>query len=341
MAAEFIAPEQLFTYINRENKTDEKSRGFKKISAIHLCRREFALTRYLQKRYKTIHKTEVTMVSNSIKYPAVMLAFLLAALFTQGFAQLELPRVSPRAAVSQTIGTTEISIDYCRPGVKGRVIWGELVPYDKVWRTGANEATKISFSSDVRIAGKHLKKGKYSLFTIPGREKWTVIFNNNTGLWGAMGYKPSEDALRISVTPEKGDFRERMMFYFTDLTDSSANAVLHWKQIMVPFKISVNVDSLILAEARTAISWQTPYQAASYVLEHNLDLQQGQKWLDISLAVEKNYWNTALKARYLHKQGNTRQAAGTLEEAIQMGKAMQQAPFNLSEMETMLKDWKK
>ena len=121
-------------------------------------------------------------------------------------------RISPKAAVIQTVGFTDVRIDYSRPGVKGRQIWGGLVPYDKVWRAGANEATTISFSTDVIVNGKTLKAGKYGFFTIPTKDKWTIIFNKIADQWGAFEYNEAEDVLRIDVTPEKGNMQEWLAY---------------------------------------------------------------------------------------------------------------------------------
>ncbi|MDX1672822.1 MAG: DUF2911 domain-containing protein [Balneolaceae bacterium] len=151
----------------------------------------------------------------------------------------EKPRVSPNASVSQTIGTAKVTITYGRPSVNERNIFGGLVPYDKVWRTGANEATTITFSKDVMIEGKKLEAGTYGLFTIPGEKNWTVIFNNVPNQWGAFDYDSAEDALRVKVTPREGRKVEQMMFYFTEVSESSGLAVMHWNEVIVPFKISV------------------------------------------------------------------------------------------------------
>lgn len=147
-------------------------------------------------------------------------------------------RVSPNAAVSQTIGTTEVRITYGRPQVKGRTIFGELVPYNEVWRTGANEATTFSVSSDVTIEGEPLSAGTYSLYTIPGTDTWTIIFNNVANQWGT-NYDESEDALRVEVSPESAPPREMMTFLFEDVTDTTGTCVLHWAEVRVPFEIQV------------------------------------------------------------------------------------------------------
>jgi hypothetical protein len=149
-------------------------------------------------------------------------------------------RASPNAAVSQTIGTTEVRITYGRPSVKGRTIFAEdgLVPYGDVWRTGANEATTFSVSSDVTIAGEPLSAGTYSLYTIPGPDTWTIIFNNTANQWGT-NYDESKDALRVEVSPESGPQVEMMMFYFEEVTNTSGTCVLHWADVRVPFEIQV------------------------------------------------------------------------------------------------------
>lgn len=149
-------------------------------------------------------------------------------------------RASPNAAVSQTIGTTEVRITYGRPQVKGRTIFADdgLVSYGEVWRTGANEATTISFSSDVTVEGEPLSEGTYSLYTIPGPDTWTIIFNNTANQWGT-NYDESKDALRVEVSPASASMREMMTFLFTDVTDTSGTCVLHWAETRVPFEIEV------------------------------------------------------------------------------------------------------
>lgn len=151
-------------------------------------------------------------------------------------------RVSPKAEVMQTVGLTEVKIDYGRPGVKGRVIWGELVPYDKVWRAGANEATKFTFSSDVLINGNPLKAGSYSFFAIPGTDEWTLIFNKVADQWGAFEYNESEDALRIKVTPVQNDFQEWLTFSITRVSDTTAEIKLEWENLKVPFQLDVDTN---------------------------------------------------------------------------------------------------
>lgn len=154
----------------------------------------------------------------------------------------EEPRVSPNAAVSQTIGTTVVRITYGRPSVEGRTIFGDLVPYGEVWRTGANEATTFSVSSDVTIEGKTLSEGTYSLYTIPGQDQWTIIFNNVANQWGT-NYDESKDALRVKVSPESASMREMMTFLFENVKNGQGTCVLHWADVRVPFQIQATTGS--------------------------------------------------------------------------------------------------
>ena len=266
---------------------------------------------------------------------------ILLILTISSIAQLSLPRLSPQAMVTQTVGITEIEITYCRPGVKGRIIWGELVPYDKIWRTGANEATTISFSTDVMVNGNKLVKGKYSLFTIPTQTEWTVIFNKQPDIWGIGNYKEEEDALRIKVKPEAAEFKERMMFYFGNFKENSVDIILHWEKLKVSFNVEVDLHSLVLTEAKNAINWRTPYQASRYLIENDLDLSLARRWINVSLAIQETYWNYTIHAQLLKKEGEPKQAIKALEKAIEMGKSMEQPPYNISETEALLAEWKK
>jgi hypothetical protein len=182
----------------------------------------------------------------SMKYFAVIAFigyFLLNASFTISYAQKkdEKVRISPKASIAQTVGFTDITISYSRPGVKGRKIWGGLVPYDKVWRAGANEATKFTFSTDVTIEGKKLPAGSYSFFTIPGKDKWTIIFNKVADQWGAFEYNEAEDALRITVKPEKNNFTEWLRYEITKTSDTTATISLEWEKLKIPFNVEVKI----------------------------------------------------------------------------------------------------
>ncbi|NWG28330.1 MAG: DUF2911 domain-containing protein [Ignavibacteriaceae bacterium] len=169
---------------------------------------------------------------------------LIGILSTESFSQKkEEVRISPKAAVKQVVGFTNITIEYSRPGVKGRTIWGNLVPFDAVWRAGANEATKITFSTDVKINGKKLKAGSYSFFAIPTEKNWTLIFNKVADQWGAFEYNDVEDALRVEVTPEKENncWQEWLAYTITKTSDKTAIVRLEWEKIKVPFNVEVEI----------------------------------------------------------------------------------------------------
>jgi Protein of unknown function (DUF2911) len=258
--------------------------------------------------------------------------------------QVVLPRLSPGASVSQTIGVTDVTIRYSRPGVKERKIWGELVPYGEVWRTGANENTTIQFSTPVKVEGKELPAGIYGLQTIPTEGKWTLILSKDADLWGAFDYKPEHDALRAELTPKPAEHQERMDFDFEDLTDNSATVVLRWEKLAVPFKVEVDTPKLVKEKVDSAVRWQTPYQAANYCLQSEDAgcLDDAGRWLDSSIALEGNFWNYRAKANLLAKKGDKKGAATLAEKALAAAKTMQQPPpaNAVAELEKSLSEWK-
>lgn len=171
-----------------------------------------------------------------------ILYFVLPALALFAQNKEEKVRISPKAEVMQVVGFTEVRIIYGRPGVKGREIWGGLVPYNQVWRAGANEATKFIFSSDVYIEGKLLKAGAYSFFAIPGRNEWTLIFNKVADQWGAFEYNEAQDALRIKVKPGKSITHQEWLAYtITRTSDTTATIRLEWEKLKIPFNVEVKL----------------------------------------------------------------------------------------------------
>jgi len=257
--------------------------------------------------------------------------------------QLQLPRPSPNATVTQTVGITDISIHYSRPGVKGRTIWGGLVPYGEVWRTGANENTTIRFSTPVKIEGKDLPAGLYGLQTIPTADQWTVIFSKDADQWGAFSYKPENDALRVQVKPQPAGFRERMAFDIEDVTDTAAKIVLHWEKLQVPFTVEVDTTKLTADAVKNTMRSQNFVQAANYCIQANACLDEAGRWLDASIALEPTFGNQRAKAMLLAKQNKYKDAVTWGEKALAAAKAAAQAPppQQVAELETSLADWKK
>ncbi len=170
-----------------------------------------------------------------------IISFLILTIFltSQTFAQdyLKKLRISPKAEVMQVVGLTQVDISYSRPGVKGRKIWGGLVPYYKVWRAGADEATKITFSTDVKIENKKLSAGSYSFFVIPSKKEWTIIFNKVANQWGAFEYNEAEDAIRIKIKPKTAEFEEWLKYELVRTGDYSANLILHWEKQKIILKL--------------------------------------------------------------------------------------------------------
>jgi hypothetical protein len=268
-----------------------------------------------------------------------------ALLAPAAHAQLKLPRVSPAATVTQTIGLTDLTVSYCRPGVKGRVIWGGLVPYGEPWRTGANEATRFTTTDPIQFGGKELAAGAYSLFTIPGKDEWIVVINSEKDLWGAYEYKPEKDVLRVTVKPAVVESQEWMEFSFEDLAPNSANLVLRWEKLRVAVPIVVDANGKTLAGARAAIEtmksddWRTPYQAASFCFTNDVALYEGLKWLEKSLGVQQTWQNLGLQARWQAKQGKKAEALKTAEKALQLAKASKDK-VDTSALEKLMAEWK-
>jgi hypothetical protein len=236
-------------------------------------------------------------------------------------AQLKLPRPSPKQTITQTVGLTDITINYSRPGVKGRQIWGSLVPYGQVWRTGANEATTIQFSTDVTVGGKQLPAGTYSLHTIPGKDSWTIVLNSDANLWGSFDFDPAKDLLRFEAKPEAAPFTEWLTFDFADVNPETAKIVVRWEKIAVPFQVMTGTAARAKASITDALSksaaddWRTPYAAASYAFEQG-DAANATAWLDKSLATKQTMPALWLKARMLAKAGKTAEARKTADAAL-------------------------
>ena len=265
---------------------------------------------------------------STLRFRAGLVAGLLLVL-TAGAAlaqQIDLPRPSPNASVTQTVGITDITIKYSRPGVKGREVWGKLVPYGEVWRTGANENTTIKFSTPVKIEGHELPAGLYGLQTFPAQGDWAVVFSKDANEWGAFSYKPEHDALRVQVKPQPAPFRERMGFDFEDVTDTSTKVVLSWEKLQVPFTIEVDTPALVQAKLKDAVRWQVPYQAASYCIQSNTCLDDASRWLDASIALDSNFANLRAKALLLAKKNDGKGAAMYAEKALAAAKTAQPAP---------------
>ncbi|MCB0641518.1 MAG: DUF2911 domain-containing protein, partial [Phaeodactylibacter sp.] len=226
---------------------------------------------------------------------------------SQSFGQTQLtttPLASPKAWVGQRVGLTDVTVKYHRPAVNDRTIWGELVPYNTVWRAGANDNTIIQFSDDVAIEGQHLSAGVYGLHMEVRESDATLILSHNSTSWGSYTYNPAEDALRVDIPSKKaGFFQEQLAFRFEDVSTESAVCILHWGDRMFPFSISSNVHEAVLANFRNELrskagwSWQGYNEAAGYCLNNKVNEQEGLAWATRSVFMNPNPNNMVLKAR--------------------------------------------
>ncbi|HEY2321791.1 MAG TPA: DUF2911 domain-containing protein [Thermoanaerobaculia bacterium] len=261
-------------------------------------------------------------------------------------AQLKLPAVSQHAVVSQTIGLTDITVTYSRPGVKGREIFGGLVPYGKVWRTGANTATQFAVTTDVDIEGKKLPAGTYSLHTIPGPNEWTVIFNKDAGQWGSFNYDQAKDALRVTIKPEKAAHSaEWLEFHFPKVSTDSATLMLRWADVAIPIKIDTNTTANVLANAKTAVEgakaddWQTPYRAGTFAFE-NGKMAEAKEWSEAAVKKNENLSTLWLRARIEEKEGHKTEAVKTAELALSKQSDKDNKDF-VGEVKKQIENWKK
>jgi predicted Zn-dependent protease len=267
---------------------------------------------------------------------AAIVIVVLGIAATTAYAQPRLkgPEASPQASIHQTVGITEISVSYHRPAVGGREVWGKLVPYGEVWRAGANENTTVTFSTDVKIAGKPLRAGTYALHMLPTAKSFTVIFNTFTGAWGSFAYDQKEDALRVIVTPRTlATPEERMAFHFDDPSMTKTTLTLAWEKLAVPIAIEVETPKLVMASMRRELrgqpgfAWQAWNQAATYWLGNGGNLDEALKMADRSIEMNASYANLMTRAAILEKKGNV---AGAKDARAKAQPLASEADLNLA-----------
>jgi hypothetical protein len=236
---------------------------------------------------------------------------LAASTLAAQYPPLVLPQASQAALVSQTVGLTEISISYHRPAVGGREVWGKLVPFDTVWRAGANENTVISFSTPVKFAGQDVPAGRYGLHMIPSRDEWTVILSRDANAWGSFAYDPKADVLRVKTTPAPApEPVERLLYTFDGTSDSTVVATLRWEKLTVPIPIAVDTRQVVLDSLRQQLTglhqffWQPWSQAAAWCVANNVNLDEATTWTDRSIAIQENFTNLRVKAALAEKRGD-------------------------------------
>jgi Protein of unknown function (DUF2911) len=242
---------------------------------------------------------------------------------------LDLPDASQRAEVSQRIGLTTITIDYHRPLVKDRKIWGGLIPYGTVWRAGADENTTITFSDPVQVEGKPLDKGTYGLHMIPNADEWTVIFSKNSTSWGSFTYDEKEDALRVTVKPKATDFHNALTYDFDQLQPDSAVVQMAWDKVAVPFKVSVDVHDLVEASLKKQLrglpqyTWMSWDDAANYLLTEKVDLEDALKDTNRSIQLEDRFENEMTKSQVLTALNRKDEADAAQKKALSLASPLQ------------------
>jgi len=242
---------------------------------------------------------------------------------------LDLPRQSQHAGITQRIGITDITISYHRPLVNNRKVWGGLVPYGQVWRAGANENTTITFSDPVTIEGKALDRGTYGLHMIPNAEEWTIIFSRNSTSWGSFTYDEKEDALRVTVKPQAAELHEALTYDFDQVKPDSAVAMLEWEKVAVPFKIGVDVHSVVEASLKKQLrnlsqyTWMSWDDAANYLLAEKIAYDDALAYENKSIEVEDRFDNEHGKSVALRALNRKEEADVTLKRALDLATPLQ------------------
>jgi len=241
---------------------------------------------------------------------------------------INFPAASPGCTLKQRVGLTDITIVYSRPGVKGRTIFGGIVPYGQVWRTGANQATKVTFSTPVKLEGADIPAGTYALFTIPGEQEWTIIINKNTNQWGAFQYNEKDDFVRFKVSPVtlQETSIETFAIEFNRILDESALLELVWEKTVVPIHLRVEVTSQLVPQIEAAMAEPGKksdglyFQAATFYFNHDQDLKKALEWVNAGLADNPRiaYEMLHLKAQILAKQGDKAGAIAAAKQSSEL-----------------------
>lgn len=259
-----------------------------------------------------------------MKIIVILFGFMLPTFL---ISQINVPAPSPFATVKQTVGLADVSIEYSRPSLKGRKMMGSsLIPYGKVWRTGANKVPKLTVSKDVTIDGHPLPAGSYGILTIPGLTSWTIILSGNADQFGSFTYKESEDILRFTVKPQTMATKEEAFsFGFTDFNEISSNVYIKWENTQLKFKITHNPSAEILAEIKektsaSTVSPDTYFSAAEYYYDKNINLAQALEWANKVVESDKQYWTYNLRGKIAAKLGKCDIAVSDAKEGLVLAK---------------------
>lgn len=265
----------------------------------------------------------------NMRIRTTVMAFVAAATFV---AAQELPLPSPLSTVSQRVGLTDVSVAYSRPSAKERVIFGNLVPYGDMWRTGANKNTTIEFSTFAFLGGSEISPGKYSLFTVPGEDEWEIIINSKNDHSGTSGYSEEADVARFKAKVKPCAMVETFSITFENLTANSVDMVLSWEKTHVSFEIKVDPSEQAITNINEAIAsddadFRTFNSSARYYLDNNLDAKQAVQWAKKSVALEERFWNVHTLAKAYAAAGNVKDAITTAEKSMQLSNEADYEPY--------------
>lgn len=262
------------------------------------------------------------------------LSLILLVLLSASLQAQDLPSESPRSKVTQKVGFGDIIISYSRPNAHGRKIFGGLVPFDSVWRTGANYPTFVHLSDTTYIENNTtaLFPGKYALYTIPQKDKWTIIFSRDTTLWGSYGYQQKNDALRVEVPVSTTQpYTETFGIQFINVQDDETHVSLAWENTGVSFRMHVDIQQRVLERIERGIrekpEWSIYWSGASYLLEHNLDLNLALEWSERSIELYPWWGNLWVQAELYAALGNFEKAVESGEKALESGMTGENAPY--------------
>ena len=274
----------------------------------------------------------------------VCLMLLLGFASTGLQAQIRTPRPSPSATLEQELGLSQVKVQYSRPSAKDRKVFGELVPFGQVWRTGANAATQITFGSDVTFGGQAVKAGTYALYTIPGQKEWSVMLYSDLALGGNVAnYDESKEVVRVTAKVEAVPFHvESFTIAFDELRDESADLILVWEKTQVVVPIAVDVDADVMASIDRVMagpSGNDYFNAAVYYYNTDRDLEKALAWINKSLEGGERYWIMTWKARILGKMGNKAEAIATAERAKALAQEAKNGDY-VKMNEDLIAGWK-
>ncbi|MFS4456336.1 DUF2911 domain-containing protein [Maribacter sp. 2304DJ31-5] len=272
----------------------------------------------------------------------ISLFLIIAAL---GNAQINKPSLSPLIKTEQQVGLAKVTLEYGQPNMQRRTIFGKLIPFNRIWRTGANSSTKISFDKDIQLDGNLITAGSYSLYTIPGPKEWTVILNSNTKHWGSAGYNESEDVVRIKIAvQEMKDAKETLQIYFEGFNANGADMVIAWENTKISLPFFVDSDAAILKEidqkinaASGTINAQTYFDAAQFYYFKDIDLDKAAVWFDKAIELRPSaFWYVYYKAELAYKLNKTDMARKAAESCLYAAKQSTSSDYGYIAKATLL-----